>query len=85
MTNLAGKNVVVGISGGIAAYKSIELIRLLRKAQVEVRVVLTGCRDTFCCPSDFAGDFRSPCCLLVIRSISRTRPWGILNWRNGQI
>ncbi len=50
MTNLAGKNVVVGISGGIAAYKSIELIRLLRKAQVEVRVVLTDAATHFVAP-----------------------------------
>lgn len=38
---LNGKHIVVGITGGIAAYKTIELIRLLRKAEAEVRVVLT--------------------------------------------
>ena len=36
-----GKHIVVGITGGIAAYKTIELIRLLRKSDNEVRVVLT--------------------------------------------
>lgn len=36
---LEGKHIIVGISGGIAAYKIPELIRLLKKAGAEVRVV----------------------------------------------
>lgn len=38
---LQGKHIVVGISGGIAAYKIPELIRLLRKAGAEVKVTTT--------------------------------------------
>ena len=38
---LAGKHILVGISGGIAAYKMPEMIRLLRKAGAEVRVTTT--------------------------------------------
>lgn len=38
---LNGKHILVGISGGIAAYKIPELIRLLRKAGAEVRVTTT--------------------------------------------
>ncbi|MCM1034742.1 MAG: bifunctional phosphopantothenoylcysteine decarboxylase/phosphopantothenate--cysteine ligase CoaBC [Paludibacter sp.] len=38
---LRNKHILVGISGGIAAYKIPELIRLLRKAGAEVRVVVT--------------------------------------------
>lgn len=38
---LAGKHILVGISGGIAAYKIPELIRLLRKAGAEVQVTTT--------------------------------------------
>ncbi|MGB0782852.1 MAG: bifunctional phosphopantothenoylcysteine decarboxylase/phosphopantothenate--cysteine ligase CoaBC [Marinomonas sp.] len=41
MSNLAQKRILLGITGGIAAYKSIELIRLLTKAGAEVQVVLT--------------------------------------------
>ncbi|MDD3021179.1 MAG: bifunctional phosphopantothenoylcysteine decarboxylase/phosphopantothenate--cysteine ligase CoaBC [Alphaproteobacteria bacterium] len=41
MTILSGKRILLVISGGIAAYKSLELIRLLRKAQCEVRCILT--------------------------------------------
>ncbi|MDH2999590.1 bifunctional phosphopantothenoylcysteine decarboxylase/phosphopantothenate synthase [Chelonobacter oris] len=50
MSNLYGKHIVVGISGGIAAYKSIELVRLLRKAGAEVRVVLTEAAAHFVTP-----------------------------------
>ena len=39
---LAGKHIVVGISGGIAAYKTPLLIRLLRKAGAEVKVTTTA-------------------------------------------
>lgn len=38
---LQGKHILVGISGGIAAYKIPELIRLLRKAGAEVQVTTT--------------------------------------------
>lgn len=48
--NLSGKHIVVGITGGIAAYKTIELIRLLRKAEAEVRVVLTPAAAEFVTP-----------------------------------
>ncbi|MFQ1023531.1 bifunctional phosphopantothenoylcysteine decarboxylase/phosphopantothenate--cysteine ligase CoaBC [Avibacterium paragallinarum] len=50
MQDLQGKHLVVGITGGIAAYKSIELIRLLRKSQAEVRVVLTPAAAEFVTP-----------------------------------
>ena len=39
--NLAGKHILVGISGGIAAYKIPELIRLLKKAGADVQVTTT--------------------------------------------
>ena len=38
---LRGKKVILGISGGIAAYKSAFLIRLFKKAGAEVKVVVT--------------------------------------------
>ena len=39
---LRGKKIVIGISGGIAAYKIPELIRLLKKAGAEVKVTTTN-------------------------------------------
>ncbi|MFH0865006.1 MAG: bifunctional phosphopantothenoylcysteine decarboxylase/phosphopantothenate--cysteine ligase CoaBC [Bacteroidota bacterium] len=38
---LKGKKIIIGISGGIAAYKTPFLIRLFKKAGAEVRVVVT--------------------------------------------
>ncbi|MDG6897324.1 bifunctional phosphopantothenoylcysteine decarboxylase/phosphopantothenate synthase [Actinobacillus delphinicola] len=50
MENLQNKNIVIGITGGIAAYKTIELIRLLKKSQANVRVVLTPAAKAFVTP-----------------------------------
>ena len=41
MSSIHQKRILLGITGGIAAYKSIELIRLLSKAGADVQVVLT--------------------------------------------
>ncbi|MDD3237394.1 MAG: bifunctional phosphopantothenoylcysteine decarboxylase/phosphopantothenate--cysteine ligase CoaBC [Candidatus Gastranaerophilales bacterium] len=38
---LTGKNILIGITGAIAAYKTIELIRLFKKANANVKVVVT--------------------------------------------
>ena len=35
------KNVLIGVTGGIAAYKSAEIIRLFKKDGADVRVVMT--------------------------------------------
>jgi phosphopantothenoylcysteine decarboxylase/phosphopantothenate--cysteine ligase len=42
MEPMLKKNILLGVTGGIAAYKSAELIRLLIKAGAEVRVVMTA-------------------------------------------
>lgn len=47
---LKGKNIVLGISGGIAAYKSVMLLRLFRKAGAEVQVVITPSGKEFITP-----------------------------------
>jgi phosphopantothenoylcysteine decarboxylase/phosphopantothenate--cysteine ligase len=44
---LAGERILLGVSGGIAAYKSAELVRRLREAGAEVRVVLTEAAEHF--------------------------------------
>jgi phosphopantothenoylcysteine decarboxylase / phosphopantothenate---cysteine ligase len=41
MNELAGKKLVLGVTGGVAAYKAVELTRLLGKAGAEVHVVLS--------------------------------------------
>jgi phosphopantothenoylcysteine decarboxylase/phosphopantothenate--cysteine ligase len=44
---LHGQRVLLGVSGGIAAYKSAELVRRLREAGAEVRVVMTAGAEHF--------------------------------------
>ena len=44
---LAGKNILIIIGGGIAAYKVLELIRRLRDAGASVRVVMTAAAKHF--------------------------------------
>jgi len=50
---LQGKTVVLGVSGGIAVYKAVELLRLLIKAQAEVHVVMTKNACEFVTPLTF--------------------------------
>ncbi len=47
---LKGKHIILGISGGIAAYKSAYLLRLLLKAGAEVQVVMTPAAKEFITP-----------------------------------
>jgi phosphopantothenoylcysteine decarboxylase/phosphopantothenate--cysteine ligase len=50
MTGLVNKRVVVGVTGGIAAYKGAELVRRLKEAGAEVRVVMTVAATRFITP-----------------------------------
>lgn len=50
MSPLHGKHIVLGICGGIAAYKSVSLLRLLVKAGAEVQVVITPAGKEFITP-----------------------------------
>ena len=50
MSVLKGKKVLLGISGGIAAYKSAFLVRLFIKAGAQVKVVMTPAAKEFVTP-----------------------------------
>lgn len=50
---LQGKCVVLGVTGGIAAYKAAELLRLLVKAGAEVHVIMTRSAQEFIAPLTF--------------------------------
>jgi phosphopantothenoylcysteine decarboxylase/phosphopantothenate--cysteine ligase len=39
---MQGKHILLGVTGGIAAYKSPDLVRRLRERGAEVQVVMTG-------------------------------------------
>ncbi|HVN44144.1 MAG TPA: bifunctional phosphopantothenoylcysteine decarboxylase/phosphopantothenate--cysteine ligase CoaBC [Steroidobacteraceae bacterium] len=48
-----GKHIVVGVTGGIAAYKSPDLVRRLRERGAEVQVVMTAAAREFVTPTTF--------------------------------
>jgi len=50
MLSLTNKHILLGITGGIAAYKSAELARLFMRAGAEVRVVMTRAATEFITP-----------------------------------
>jgi phosphopantothenoylcysteine decarboxylase/phosphopantothenate--cysteine ligase len=53
VNNIDGKNIVLGITGSIAAYKSAELVRLLKMDGAKVRVVMTANAQWFMNPLTF--------------------------------
>jgi phosphopantothenoylcysteine decarboxylase/phosphopantothenate--cysteine ligase len=55
MTDISGKRVLLGITGGIAAYKAAELTRLFVKAGADVQVVMTEAACRFITPATMQG------------------------------
>jgi len=51
MTSSSGKRVLLGITGGVAAYKAAALVRLLVRAGIDVRVVMTEAATRFVTPT----------------------------------
>ncbi|MBK8306105.1 MAG: bifunctional phosphopantothenoylcysteine decarboxylase/phosphopantothenate--cysteine ligase CoaBC [Gammaproteobacteria bacterium] len=50
MSQLSNKQIILGVSGGIAAYKAAELVRRLRDSGATVRVVMTAAAGEFITP-----------------------------------
>lgn len=53
--SLSGKTILLGVTGGVAAYKAAELCRLLRKAGARVQVAMTEAACRFVTPLTFQG------------------------------
>lgn len=53
--SLQGKRIIVGLGGGIAAFKAVELVRELMRRGAEVRVIMTEAATHFVGPITFAG------------------------------
>src|SRR5882757_148799 len=70
---LEGKNIVLGICGSIAAYKSATLVRLLIKAGANVQVVMTTDATNFITPLTLATLSKRP--VLVAYFIPETGEW----------
>ncbi len=53
MNDLTGKTIVLGVTGGIAVYKAVELLRLLTRAGAAVHVIMTRAATEFVTPLTF--------------------------------
>lgn len=53
MADLAGKEILLGVTGGIACYKAVEVLRGLKRAGAEVQVVMTENARQFVAPLTF--------------------------------
>jgi phosphopantothenoylcysteine decarboxylase/phosphopantothenate--cysteine ligase len=62
MRYIKGKNIVLGVSGGIAAYKSAELLRLIKKHDADARVIMTKNASAFIGSLTFEALSGNPVC-----------------------
>ena len=57
---LAGKNIILGVTGGIAAYQTVDLIGMLRSQLADVRVIMTRNATKFITPLTLETISRNP-------------------------
>lgn len=74
MGALDGKTVVLGVTGGIAAYKSCEVVSRLRKAGARVHVIMTANACQFVAPLTFETLSNNPC---VTDTFDRPERWEV--------
>lgn len=74
---LGGKNILLGVTGGIAAYKTTFLVRLLIKAGAHVKVIMTQSASSFVTPLTLATLSKNPVLLDFINEED-----GSLSWNN---
>lgn len=76
------KTVVLGVTGGIAAYKSAEIASRLRKAGVEVYVIMTEHATEFIAPLTFETLTDTPWLWTCLRKRCGLR-WSTSPWPSG--
>lgn len=74
---LSGRNVLLGITGGIAAYKTTFLVRLLIKAGATVKVIMTNSSSSFVSPLTLSTLSKNP----VLQDFVNEED-GSLSWNN---
>ncbi len=82
MMSLAGKKIVLGVSGGIAAYKTPELVRRLRERGADVRVAMTEAAKAFITPLSLQAVSGYPFPTACLTPPPKPR-WATLSWGNG--
>lgn len=71
---LTGKHVVLGVTGGIAAYKACEVVSRLRKLHAEVDVIMTENATRLVAPLTFETLSNRPVC---VDTFSRVESWDV--------
>ncbi|MEM8506807.1 MAG: bifunctional phosphopantothenoylcysteine decarboxylase/phosphopantothenate--cysteine ligase CoaBC [Bacteroidota bacterium] len=74
---LSGKNILLGVTGGIAAYKTSFLVRLLIKAGAKVQVIMTQSASAFVTPLTLSTLSKNPVLLDFVNEEE-----GSLSWNN---
>ncbi|NKI32560.1 bifunctional phosphopantothenoylcysteine decarboxylase/phosphopantothenate--cysteine ligase CoaBC [Croceivirga thetidis] len=72
---LGGKNILLGITGGIAAYKTTFLVRLLIKAGAAVKIVLTESASSFVSPLTLSTLSKNPVMMDFVNQEDGTISW----------
>tara|TARA_R110002167_G_scaffold91083_23_gene245050 strand:- start:268 stop:1473 length:1206 start_codon:yes stop_codon:yes gene_type:complete len=72
---LGGKNILLGITGGIAAYKTTFLVRLLIKAGANVKVILTESASSFVSPLTLATLSKNPVLTSFVKQDDNSVDW----------
>ncbi len=83
MQRLVNKRILLGVTGGIAAYKAAELVRRLQDAGAEVRVVMTQGACEFITPLTMQALSGHPVHTDLLDPAPK-RPWATLNWPAGR-
>lgn len=68
------KNVVLGVTGGIAAYKAVEIVRGLRKKKVNVHVIMTQAATEFVSPLTFRELSENP---VIVNMFAEPKIWHV--------
>jgi len=83
--SLKGKKILVGVCGGIAAYKICELVRLFKKGEAEVRVIMTPSALNFVSPITLSALSGSEVLINIFPEVNpssdkiETKTWHIYN------
>lgn len=71
---LLGKNIVLGVTGGIAAYKAVEIVSRLKKAGASVHVIMTEGATKFVTPLTFRELSANP---VAVKMWEEPKTWNV--------
>ena len=84
MNRLTNKRILLGVTGGIAAYKSADLVRRLQDDGADVRVIMTPSAQEFITPLTMQALFKPSCSSGFTGYRDRISYGAILSWLAGQ-